>query len=118
MTKWNDFDVIWNKESPKSRQKLMQKVICRGLEPTKENCRDYWMGYIRPFNDRGTFVHCNPMKNQSIMRGMGKDKFGKTRKFNKENKNDKSRRHQSGKRPPHKLGGRNPQKKRPIQRRK
>ena len=91
MSKWNDFDIIWNKESPKSRQTIMQKVICRGLEPTKENCRDYYMGYIRPFNNRGTFIHCNPMKSQSFMRRLGKDRYGKPRKFTRRNKTKKRR---------------------------
>ena len=91
MSKWNDFDIIWNKESPKSRQVIMQKVICRGLEPTKENCRDYYMGYIRPFNDRGTTVHCNPMKSQSLMRRLGRDKYGKPRRFTGRNKTKKRR---------------------------
>ena len=91
MSKWNDFDIIWNKESPKSRQIIMQKVICRGLEPTKENCRDYYMGYTRPFNDRGTTVHCNPMKSQSLMRRLGRDKYGKPRRFTGRNKTKKRR---------------------------
>ena len=91
MSKWNDFDIIWNKESPKSRQVIMQKVICRGLEPTKENCRDYYMGYIRPFNNRGTTVHCNPMKTQSLMRSLGRDKYGKPRRFTGRNKTKKRR---------------------------
>ena len=91
MSKWNDFDIIWNKESPKSRQVIMQKVICRGLEPTKENCRDYYMGYTRPFNDRGTTVHCNPMKSQSLMRRLGRDRYGKPRRFTGRNKTKKRR---------------------------
>ena len=91
MSKWNDFDIIWNKESPKSRQVIMQKVICRGLEPTKENCRDYYMGYIRPFNERGTTVHCNPMKSQSLMIRLGRDKYGKPRRFTGRNKTKKRR---------------------------
>ena len=69
----------------------MQKVICRGLKPTKENCRDYWMGFIRPFNDRGTFIHCNPMRNQPLMRRLGRDKYGKPRKFERRNKSKKTR---------------------------
>ena len=69
----------------------MQKVICRGLEPTKENCRDYYMGYIRPFNDRGTTVHCNPMKSQSLMRRLGRDRYGKPRRFTGRNKTKKRR---------------------------
>ena len=91
MSKWNDFDIIWNNESPKSSQVIMQKVICRGLEPTKENCRDYYMGYTRPFNDRGTTVHCNPMKSQSLMRRLGRDKYGKPRRFTGRNKTKKRR---------------------------
>jgi len=77
MSKWDSFDIIWKKQSPKSRQKIMQKLICRGLEPTKENCRDYWMGYIKPFPDgRGEVFHCNPFKNSERMRGIGRNKYG------------------------------------------
>ena len=117
MSKWNTFDLIWNKESPKSRQKLMQKLICRDIEPTKENCRDYWMGFIRPFPDgRGDVFHCNPYKNPTRMRAIGRNRYG-TPFTERENKNGKKRRYKGGKKPPYKMGGRNPHKKRPIQRR-
>ena len=49
------------------------------------------MGYIRPFNDRGTTVHCNPMKSQSLMRRLGRDKYGKPRRFTGRNKTKKRR---------------------------
>ena len=90
--KWEQFNRIWAKgKSNKTVQSLMQKVTLRGLEPTEENCRDYYMGYIRPFNNRGTFIQCNPMKSQSLMRGLGRDKYGKPRKFTGRNKTKKRR---------------------------
>ena len=118
MSKWNTFDLIWNKESPKSRQKLMQKLICRDIEPTKENCRDYWMGFIRPFpNGRGDVFHCNPYKNPTRMRAIGRNRYGTPFTVARQDKNDNKRRYKGGKKPPYKVGGRNPHKKRPIQRR-
>ena len=120
MSKWNTFDRIWNKESTKSRQKLMQKLICRDIEPTKENCRDYWMGFIRPFPEgRGGVFHCNPYKNPTRMRAIGRNRYGTpftvARQDKKGKQHDEKRRYQSGKKPPYKVGGRNPHKKRPIQ---
>ncbi|BCV02385.1 MAG: hypothetical protein CM15mV52_0370 [uncultured marine virus] len=46
------FDRIWAKgKTNKMVQRLMSKCQLRGLEPTEENCRDYWMGYIRYYED-------------------------------------------------------------------
>ena len=77
MSKWDTFDILWNKMSPKRKQQIMQKLICREVEPTKENCRDYWMGYIKPFPDgRGGVFHCNPFKNTERMRTIGRNRYG------------------------------------------
>ena len=102
MSKWNDFDIIWNKESPKSRQVIMQKVICRGLEPTKENCRDYYMGYIRYYVDgwTGQGHHLNPRKNKIMMKML-----------KRRQNNDNRRRPKGGKKPPYKVGRNNKKKK-------
>ena len=46
--RWIAFERIWAKGmNGKMRMRLMAKCIQRGLEPTEDNCRDYWMGYIR-----------------------------------------------------------------------
>ena len=45
--RWAAFDRIWAKgKTNKMVQRLMAKCVQRKLEPTEENCRDYWMGYI------------------------------------------------------------------------
>ena len=107
--RWDTFDRIWAKGmNGKMRMRLMEKVKIRGLEPTEENCRDYWMGYIRFYMNPVTGIgrHVNPRKNKSFMKQM------------KRLRND----NQTGKRSegtkPYKMGGRNKHKKRPIQRRK
>jgi|19_taG_2_1085344.scaffolds.fasta_scaffold47648_3 hypothetical protein len=48
------FALNWNKQSPKFKQTLQQKLISRGVEPTFKNCRAYWNGKIRPYKDTRT----------------------------------------------------------------
>ena len=92
MSKWDTFDIIWNKKSPKRKDQIMQKLICRGIEPTKENCRDYWMGYLRPFtDDRGDTFHCNPFKNSERMRAIGRNRYGTTFAMARRDKKKKQR---------------------------
>ncbi len=108
MSRWDAFDKIWAKgKQNKMVQRLMAKCVQRGLEPTEDNCRDYWMGYIRYYKDAHTGMeyHLNPRKNKSTM------------KMLKRNRHDNRIRKEGKKRPPHKVGRRNKQKKRPIQRR-
>ena len=55
--KWEQFNRIWAKgKSNKTVQSLMQKVTLRGLEPTEENCRDYYMGYVRYYKNEFIYV--------------------------------------------------------------
>ena len=35
------FDRCWNKSNPKFRHTIIQKVMNKGLEPTKETCRNH-----------------------------------------------------------------------------
>ena len=100
--RWEAFDRIWAKgKTNKMVQRLKEKVKIRGLEPTEENCRDYWMGYIRFYVDgwSGGGHHVNPRKNKVLMKKL------------KRNKNGKGRHNKGGRKPPHKVGRRNPQKK-------
>ena len=107
--RWEAFNKIWAKgKNNKMVQRLKEKCIMRGLEPTEENCRDYWMGYIRYYVDgwTGQGHHVNPRRNKILMKQL------------KRNQNsDNKRRQKGGRKPPYKVGGRNPHKKRPIQRR-
>ena len=69
--RWEAFDRIWAKgKTNKMVQRLMSKCQLRGLEPTEENCRDYWMGYIRYYVDgwTGQGYHVNPRKNKILRR--------------------------------------------------
>ena len=108
--RWEAFDKIWAKgKNGKMRMRLMSKCVQRNLEPTEDNCRDYWMGYVRYYVDgwTGQGHHVNPRKNKILMKQL------------KRNKNsDNKRRQKGGRKPPYKVGGRNSQKKRRIQRRK
>ena len=108
--RWEAFDRIWAKgKNGKMRMRLMSKCVQRNLEPTEDNCRDYWMGYVRYYVDgwTGQGHHVNPRKNKILMKQL------------KRNQNsDNKRRQKGGRKPPYKVGGRNSQKKRRIQRRK
>ena len=69
--RWEQFTRIWKKgKTNKTVQSIMQKVAIRGLEPTEENCRDYYMGYIRYYVDgfTGQGHHLNPRKNKVMMK--------------------------------------------------
>ena len=103
MSRWDAFDKIWAKgKTNKMVQRLMSKCVQRKLEPTEDNCRDYWMGYIRYYKDAhtGQEYHLNPRKNKTIM------------KMLKRNRHDNSRREKSKKGPSYKMGRRNKSKKR------
>jgi len=106
MSRWTAFDKIWAKgKNGKMRMRLMAKCVQRGLEPTEENCRDYWMGYIRYYRDAYTKqeYHINPRKHKNIMKSLKRNRTydGKIR--------------QKGKgKPPHKMGRRYKSKKRKV----
>ena len=107
--RWDTFDRIWAKgKNGKMRMRLMDKVKIRGLEPNEDNCRDYWMGYIRYYINpiTGEGRHVNPRKNKIFMKQM------------KRLRNDNKTRHGSKGTKPYKMGRRNKHKKRPFQRRK
>ena len=104
--RWEAFDRIWAKgKQNKMVQRLMEKVNIRGLEPTEDNCRDYWMGYIRYYTDgwTGQGHHVNPRKNKILMKQL------------KRNQNsDNRRRQKGGRKPPRKVGGSHSKKKRNV----
>jgi hypothetical protein len=85
--KKRNFTRIWNKEATKSRDSLKQKVIMRGLRPTEKNCFEYYMGFITPWVDRGgNTIHINPFYNESFMRSIGKNKYGRPLKYQSKKK--------------------------------
>ena len=109
--RWETFDRIWAKGmNGKMRMRLMEKVKIRGLKPTEENCRDYWMGYIRCYTDAwtGEVSHMNPRKNKVQMKMLKRRRDDKARNSGKE---------RSG-RKPYVMGRHGSKKNRKIQRRK
>mgnify|MGYP003112712290 FL=1 len=87
--KWEQFNRIWKKgKTNKTVQSLMQKVSLRGLEPTEDNCRDYYMGYVRYYKDDLTnqTMHLNPRKNKNVMKALRRNRIAKTRRMEKNNR--------------------------------
>ena len=104
--KWEQFNKIWAKgKSNKTVQSLMQKVTIRGLEPTEDNCRDYYMGYVRYYKNElsGIEYHINPRKNKIIMKQLKRSRNAKN-----------NQRRNKGRGKPHHVGNRHSQKKRKI----
>ena len=79
----------WNKESPKFRQTLQQKVMVRGMEPTFDNCRNYWNGKIRSYKDTRT-GNVEHMHIKDILINKRRNKYGTSRPM--ENKHRKKNR--------------------------
>ena len=107
--RWEAFERIWAKgKTNKMVQRLMEKCKIRGLEPTEENCRDYWMGYVRYYKDAwtGQDYHINPRRNKVLMKQL------------KRNKYENETRGKGNRRKSHHVGRRNNQKNSKIRRRK
>ena len=82
-SRWDTFDRIWAKgKTNKMVQRLMEKCKIRGLEPTEENCRDYWMGYVRYYKDAhsGKDYHVNPRKNKILMKALKRNRYDNKRR--------------------------------------
>ena len=76
--RWEAFDKLWAKgANGMMRLRLMENVKIRGLDVTEDNCRDYWMCYIRYYVNAwtGNGIHCNPRKNKSIMTGLKRSRI-------------------------------------------
>ena len=104
--KWEQFNRIWAKgKSNKTVQSLMQKVTIRGLEPTEENCRDFYMGYVRYYKNEmsGQEFHINPRKNKQTMKQLKRSRNAKNQQ-----------RRKGGGRKSHHVGNRHSQKKRKV----
>ena len=83
---------IWGKEATKTRDSIKQKLINKGIEPTQQNCYEYWMGYITPWKDtRGNVHHLNPYRNEAFMRSIGRNKYGTPFNMARQNKKKKRR---------------------------
>ena len=77
------FRHLWNRPHKSvQKEKIIMKLQQRNVEPTEENCFDYWMGYLKMYRDnRGEVHHTNPYKNQQLMKGMGRDKYGRPARY-------------------------------------
>jgi len=106
MSRWDAFDKIWAKgKENKMVQRLMAKCIQRKLEPTEDNCRDYWMGYVRHYTDAytGQEYHLNPRKNKTLMKQLRRNRTY-----------DNKRRNEGQKRPSRPMGRKYKPKKRKV----
>jgi hypothetical protein len=85
-----NFKECWKKESNKFRQTLIQKVQCRGIEPSYENCKNYYEGRIKaykdPRSDRVSHMHI-----RDIIKRKRRDKRGTARPMEKRNRYKKRR---------------------------
>ena len=98
MDRWNMFSNIWAKHKWNQPHHIIdsisQKLKLRGLKATEENCRDWWMGYIRRYVDfHGREYWLNPRKSKAMMkilkRGRNEGRKGHPRKLGFKHKNKK-----------------------------
>ncbi len=83
------FDSCWAKKNPKFRHTIIQKVMNKGLEPTKETCRNQWLGlikaYVWPKSGRIEHLHIRDIKKRRKIYGtprtMENDNRKKNRRF-------------------------------------
>lgn len=88
------FKSSWEKESTKFRHTLIQKLQNKGVEPTYENCKDYYEGRIKPYKDTRSgdvsHIHIREIiknerrkKRERTTRPMAKRHRHKKRRFNR-----------------------------------
>ena len=80
------FEKIWNKNG-KSRCRLRDKVRTRGMQPTYENCRDYYTGQIKwvvnSANGNGEHMNVNTKAYRRVVYGTTRSVENKHRKKNR-----------------------------------
>tara|TARA_Y100001963_G_C6504010_1_gene319122 strand:+ start:220 stop:492 length:273 start_codon:yes stop_codon:yes gene_type:complete len=80
---------IW-KKAGKMKCRLVSKVKQRGVEPTYENCKDYYLGMIKPYRDiRGNVTYLHKKKDRKIIWRMKND--GRKQHIPRQNKYKKRR---------------------------
>ena len=81
------FDRCWNKENPKFRQRISQKMKNKVLEPTQENCRNFWLGLIKPYkfpkSGRVIHLHLKDIRKRRRIYGTTRTMENKYRKKNR-----------------------------------
>lgn len=83
------FSNMWKKNN-KMKCKMMAKVEQRGWEPTYDNCRDYYIGLIKPFKNprSGMTEHLHLQKDR---RQIWRLNYGRTESVPRQNKHKKRR---------------------------
>ena len=80
---------IWEKAG-KTKCRLISKVEQRGLEATYENCKDYYLGMIKPYRDiRGNVEHLHKRHDRKQIWRMRND--GRKQSVPRQNKPKKRR---------------------------
>ena len=83
----DEFERCWNKPSRKFRHTIVQKVANKGLEPTLENCRNCWLGLIKPYiypkSGRVENLHIAEIKKRRRIYGTPRTMENKHRKKNR-----------------------------------
>ena len=90
--KLKQFNTIWEKNN-KMKNKIIDKVKVRGLDPTYEICKDYWMGKIRPFLNpyTGQTQHLNYRTQWKEIQRLRRDAYGKSKRVSRPYKHKKRR---------------------------
>ena len=86
--KQKHFENIWAKNN-RMKDRLQDWVRVRGLEPTYDICRDYWMGKIKPFHNSytGNVEHLNSRTEmKQINRLKRGDTNGKSQRVSRQNR--------------------------------
>ena len=83
----DEFERCWNKPSLKFKHSIRQKVANKGINPTFENCRNYWNGLIKPFvypkSGRVVHLHVRDIKKRRRIYGTTRSMENKYRKKNR-----------------------------------
>ena len=81
------FNRCWEKKSLKFKHSIVQKVMNKGIEATQENCRNYWLGLIRPYtypkSGRVVHLHVKDIKKRRRIYGTPRSMENKYRKKNR-----------------------------------
>jgi len=78
------------KKAGKMKCRIVSKVEQRGIEPSFENCRDYYLGMIKPYrNIKGDVQYLHKKRDRKIIWRMKND--GRTQSVSRHNKSKKRR---------------------------
>jgi hypothetical protein len=87
----DNFKERWGKESNKFRHTLIQKLQSRGVEPSYENCKNYFEGRIKPYKDPRSGIVSHIHIRDIIKNERRNKKRGTTRPMEKKYRHKKRR---------------------------